>query len=202
MTAHLDGPPLLALRARAVDRFGALVRAVPAGAWEAPTPCAEWTVRQLVRHLTAEQLWVPDLLAGATVAEVGDRFDGDVLGADPAAAWTAAATAAQAAFAAPPGALRRTVHLSYGTRRADGYAREMTVDAIVHAWDLAEAIGADSRIDPEAAAFGLAELTPHTAALAASGLFAAPVPVPAGADAGARLVALTGRDPAHPLPGR
>ncbi|MFJ8045704.1 TIGR03086 family metal-binding protein [Kitasatospora sp. NPDC096147] len=201
MSAHLTDSALLALRAEAVDRFGALVRAVPDDAWQAPTPCADWTVRQLVNHLTAEQLWVPDLLAGATVAEVGDRFDGDVLGADPAGAWTAAEAAARAAFAAP-GALRRTVHLSYGARHADGYAREMTVDAIVHAWDLAEAIGADSTLDPAATAFGLAELTPQQDALAASGLFDRPVPVPADADPGTRLIALTGRDPAHPLPGR
>ncbi|MFE1320475.1 TIGR03086 family metal-binding protein [Kitasatospora phosalacinea] len=198
MAAHLDGPALLALHARALAHFGDLVRAVPDGAWQAPTPCTDWTVRQLVGHLTSEQLWVPDLLAGATVAEIGDRFDGDVLGDDPVAAWTAAADAARAAFAAP-GALERTVQLSYGARRADGYAREMTVDAVVHAWDLAQGIGADPTVDPAAAEFALAELAPQADALAASGLFADPVPVPAGADAATRLLGLVGRDPAHPL---
>ncbi|MFD7729840.1 TIGR03086 family metal-binding protein [Kitasatospora phosalacinea] len=198
MAAHLDGPALLALHARALERFGDLVRAVPDGAWQAPTPCTDWTVRQLVGHLTSEQLWVPDLLAGATVAEIGDRFDGDVLGDDPVAAWTAAADAARAAFAAP-GALERTVQLSYGPRRADGYAREMTVDAVVHAWDLAQGTGADPTVDPAAAEFALAELAPQADALAASGLFADPVPVPAGADAATRLLGLVGRDPAHPL---
>ncbi|MFB7945381.1 TIGR03086 family metal-binding protein [Kitasatospora phosalacinea] len=198
MAAHLDGPALLALHARALEHFGDLVRAVPDGAWQAPTPCTDWTVRQLVGHLTSEQLWVPDLLAGATVAEIGDRFDGDVLGDDPVAAWTAAADAARAAFAAP-GALERTVQLSYGARRADGYAREMTVDAVVHAWDLAQGTGADPTVDPAAAEFALAELAPQADALAASGLFADPVPVPAGADAATRLLGLVGRDPAHPL---
>ncbi|QKW23148.1 TIGR03086 family protein [Kitasatospora sp. NA04385] len=200
MAAHLGGPALLALHARALEHFGDLVRAVPADGWRAPTPCADWTVRQLVGHLASEQLWVPELLAGATVAEVGDRFDGDVLGDDPAAAWTAAADAARAAFAGP-GALERTVQLSYGARRADGYAREMTVDAIVHAWDLARGIGADATIDPAAAEFALAELTPQAGALASSGLFAEPVPVPADADAATRLLGLVGRDPARP-PGR
>ncbi|BAJ32577.1 MULTISPECIES: TIGR03086 family metal-binding protein [Kitasatospora] len=198
MADHLDGPALLALHARALAHFGDLVRAVPDDAWQAPTPCTDWTVRQLVNHLAAEQLWVPALLAGATVAEVGDRFDGDVLGADPLAAWAAAATGALAALA-EPGALERTVHLSYGDREAAGYAREMTVDAVVHAWDLAQGIGADATVDPVAAEFALAELTPHTDALAASGVFAAPVPVPADADAATRLLGLVGRDPAHPL---
>ncbi|MFJ5234145.1 TIGR03086 family metal-binding protein [Kitasatospora sp. NPDC088391] len=198
MAAHLDGPDLLALHARALEHFGDLVRAVPADGWQRPTPCADWTVRQLVGHLVSEQLWVPPLLSGASVAEVGDRFDGDVLGADPVAAWTAAAAAARAAFAGP-GALERTVQLSYGPRRADGYAREMTVDAIVHAWDLAQGIGADTRIDPAAAEFALAELAPQAAGLASSGLFATPVPVPADAPAGDRLLGLVGRDPAHPF---
>ncbi|MGW4806096.1 TIGR03086 family metal-binding protein [Kitasatospora sp. NPDC004272] len=198
MAAHLDGPALLALHARALERFGALVRSVPDDGWRAPTPCTDWTVRQLVGHLTSEQLWVPALLSGATVAEVGDRFDGDVLGDDPVAAWTAAADAARAAFAAP-GALERTVHLSYGARRAAGYAREMTVDAVVHGWDLAQGIGADATIDPAAAEFALAELAPQADGLAASGLFAEAVPVPADADAATRLLGLVGRDPAHPL---
>ncbi|RKE22875.1 TIGR03086 family metal-binding protein [Streptomyces sp. TLI_171] len=196
--AHLDGPGLLALHARALDHFGDLVRAVPDDAWQAPTPCTDWTVRQLVGHLTSEQLWVPPLLGGATVAEIGDRFDGDVLGEDPVAAWTAAAAAARDAFA-EPGALERTVQLSYGARRAAGYAREMTVDAIVHAWDLAQGIGADARIDPAAAEFGLAEIGPQASALATSGLFADAVPVPADAEPGDRLLGLVGRDPAHPF---
>ncbi|MEV4557768.1 TIGR03086 family metal-binding protein [Kitasatospora sp. NPDC049285] len=198
MAAHLDDDALLSLYAQALDRFGALVRAVPADGWQGATPCTDWTVRELVNHLTAEQLWVPPMLSGATVAELGDRFDGDVLGDDPVAAWTAAADAARTAFE-EPGALARTVHLSYGDRRAAGYAREMVVDAVLHGWDLAQGIGADARMDPAAADFALAEVTPHAGALAASGLFADPVPVPADADAQTRLLGLVGRDPAHPM---
>ncbi|MFD8482050.1 TIGR03086 family metal-binding protein [Kitasatospora sp. NPDC059673] len=198
MATHLDDQALLALHAQALDHFGRLVRAVPDDRWQAPTPCTDWTVRQLVGHLTYEQLWVPDLLNGATIAEVGDRYDGEVLGDDPVAAWTAAADAARAAFAAP-GALRRTVHLSYGRRRAAGYAREMTVDAIVHSWDLATGIGADARMDPAAASFALDELAPQAGMLAASGLFADAVPVPDDADPQTRLLGLVGRDAAHPF---
>ena len=38
-------------------------------------------------YLACEDLWAPPLLAGSTIAEVGDRFEGDVLGAEPKAAW-------------------------------------------------------------------------------------------------------------------
>jgi len=41
-----------------------------------------------VNHLAGEDLWAPPLLAGSTIAEVGDRFEGDVLGAEPLAGNT------------------------------------------------------------------------------------------------------------------
>ena len=75
---------------RAVAEFDARVRQIGDHQWQAPTPDEDWSVRDLVNHLVGEDLWAPPLLAGSTIAEVGDRFDGDVLGADPQAAWTAA----------------------------------------------------------------------------------------------------------------
>ena len=62
--------------------------------WAQPTPCMEWDVRQLVAHVVDEQLWIPALLAGESVAEVGDRFAGDQLRDAPDAAWRAAASGA------------------------------------------------------------------------------------------------------------
>ncbi|MFC7484541.1 maleylpyruvate isomerase N-terminal domain-containing protein [Luedemannella flava] len=79
------------LHRRSVEAFVALVGQVPADRWGDPTPCTDWTVRELVNHLVYEQLWTPPMFAGATIAEVGDRFEGDLLGDDPAAATRAAA---------------------------------------------------------------------------------------------------------------
>ncbi|WP_354638843.1 TIGR03086 family metal-binding protein [Kitasatospora camelliae] len=193
-----DQRELLRLHAEALDTFGRHVRAVTPGQWDDPTPCTDWTVRDLVNHLAAEQLWVPEMLAGRTVAEVGDRFDGDVLGEDPVALWTAAAEAARAGFAEPE-ALERTVRLSYGPRSAAGYCREMTVDAIIHAWDLAQGIGADARMPEAAARWALAEVTPYADALPSSGLFAPAVPVAEDADPQTRLLGLVGRDASAPF---
>ena len=55
--------------------------------WHMPTPCTEWDVRALMQHLVNEQLWVPPLLEGKTIEQVGDAFDGDNLGNDPVGAW-------------------------------------------------------------------------------------------------------------------
>lgn len=161
-------------------------------AWQRPTPCTDWSVRDLVNHLTSEQLWAPELLAGRTVAEVGDRFDGDVLGADPVAAWDAAIAASSAAFA-EPGALDRTVDLSRGPTAAHDYLDEMLTDLAVHGWDLARGIGVEDDIDPATVDRLLVEWSTRTDELAAGPLFAGPLEVPADADQQTRLLALLGR---------
>ncbi len=106
---------------RSVEEFGQRVMAIGGSDWARPTPCADWSVRDLVRHLVYEELWTPPLLAGATVADVGDRFEGDILGDDPQVAWKEAA--AQALAAATPGVLERTVHLSFGDFPGPGVPR-------------------------------------------------------------------------------
>ena len=176
----------------AMGEFDRRVRSVAPHQWHDPTPCAEWDVRELVNHLVVEQLWVPLLLEGATVEDVGDRFDGDQLGDDPVTAWASAAAAAREAFAAP-GALRRSVELSYGRRPADGYCQEMTMDLTVHAWDLARALGADEQLDEELVSDVLAFIEPHVDQLVATGLFAPPVEVGDDASTQTRLLALLGR---------
>lgn len=175
-----------------MGEFDRRVRAVQARQWHNPTPCTEWDVRTLVNHLVTEQLWAPLLLDGATIEDIGDRFDGDQLGDDPVTAWTSAAAASLEAFAAP-GALRRSVELSYGRRPALGYCQEMTMDLTVHAWDLARGIQADERLDPDLVSDVLAFIEPQVEQLAGSGLFASPVRVSDEADPQTRLLALVGR---------
>jgi len=177
---------------RALAGFTDRVHAVGPDQWERPTPCADWDVRALVNHVLVEQLWVPPLVEGATVAEIGNRFDGDQLGTDPVASWDAAAVASEAAFCAP-GALERSVNLSSGDRPAGGYCAEMTADLVIHAWDLARGIGGDERLDPELVEVVWEGMQPYADQLAGSGMFAERVPVPDGADLQTKLLALTGR---------
>ena len=141
-------PTVVELHGRAVEAFRSLVRRVPEGAWSAPTPCADWDVRELVNHVTGEELWTVPLLEGRTIAEVGDRFEGDVLGAVPADVVDSAAKAAVAAFE-EPGAAERTVHLSFGDTPASEYAMQLIADHVIHGWDLAVATGRDTQIDDE-----------------------------------------------------
>jgi len=185
---------LLDAHGRAMDVFDRAVHKVGAADWHSPTPCADWDVRTLVNHLVGEQMWVPDLLAGRTMEEVGDAYDGDVLGDDPVAAWTSAAQAARAAWLEPR-TLDRDVRLSFGVTEGADYCWQMTVDLAVHGWDLATALGMDPGLGDDLAITLLGYVEPRAKAWQSSGLFGGPVPVPDGADAQARLLALLGRRP-------
>jgi uncharacterized protein (TIGR03086 family) len=187
-------PDVLALFQRAQAAFSARVDAIGPDQWAASTPCTGWNVRALVNHLVYEQVWVPPLLAGATAAEVGDRFEGDLLGADPAATWHATSAASAAALAAP-GALDRTVTVSYGELAAAVYCREMVSDLTIHSWDLARAIGAPEALDPDLVEISLAHMEPMIDAWQDAGIFAPRIPAPDGADPQTRLLLLSGRQP-------
>src|SRR5262245_4774198 len=88
---------LIDLYRDSVRTFAARVAAIGPDQWGAPTPCADWDVRALVNHVVSEQRWSVPLFAGATIAEVGDKYDGDVLGDDPVLSSTEAAEDATAA---------------------------------------------------------------------------------------------------------
>lgn len=136
------------LHRRAVEWWESRVEEIGPDAWDSSTPCDGWSVRDLVNHVVGEELWTVPLLQGATIAEVGDRFDGDVLGERPTEACHAAAAAAVSSVdeVAPRG---RKVHLSYGDEDAEEYVRQLAADHLVHGWDLAVATGSDARLDPE-----------------------------------------------------
>lgn len=132
---------------RTVEHWADLVNAVGPGQWSAPTPCREWSVRDLVNHVTGEDLWTEPLMRGQTIEDVGGRFDGDLLDDDPIRCALAAAMAATRAVAeALPE--QGVVHLSYGEETMDEYVRQLAADHLVHAWDLAVATGHDARLDP------------------------------------------------------
>jgi uncharacterized protein (TIGR03086 family) len=178
----------------AIDEFGRRVEAVADDQWGLPTPCSDWDVRALVRHLVYENLWTVPLFEGKTVEAVGDRFEGDLLGDDPKAAWRHSAEQALAAVGAA-GAVDRTVHLSFGDFPGAEYAMQLTTDLAVHAWDLARGIGADDHIDGGLAEACYQAVLPMEPMLRASGLFGDTVDVGDQTDTQSRLLGVLGRQP-------
>jgi uncharacterized protein (TIGR03086 family) len=197
-TSRAAGRTAIDLIPNALRSFGVRVHAVGPDGWARETPCAPWLVRDLVNHVTAEHLWVPELLAGRTVEDVGTRFDGDVLGGRPSQAWDRAAEASEAAWrSCPPD---RIVHLPFGDVPAAEYAEQMLLDLVVHGWDLGSAVVRPDRprlaaMDRALVAHVLEYVRRHRDELGASGLFGTPAPDDGG-DGPAALLRLVGRDPA------
>jgi uncharacterized protein (TIGR03086 family) len=183
---------VLELHRRAAGHFGEKVLAVGEDQWHLPTPCSEWDVHQLVNHVVYENRWAVDLVAGKTVAEVGDRHEGDLLGDDPVSAWHESLAAAREALD-EPGVLDRTVHLSYGDETATEYFTQLVTDLVVHGWDLARAIGADEEMDAELAGFVWQAWKDREDMVRGSGMFGEHLDVPADADTQTKLLALLGR---------
>ena len=183
-----------ALYATALEGCGRRVQGVGADDWHRPTPCADWDVRALLAHLVDENRWAPPLLAGRTIADVGDELAGDPLGDDPRAAWESSAAGAGEAVARP-GVLDVTAHLSFGDVPGSEYVMQLTADLLVHGWDLARATDGDERLDPAVLDSVATWFDTVEALYRDAGAIGPPVALPDGASAQDRLLARFGRDP-------
>jgi uncharacterized protein (TIGR03086 family) len=167
------------------------VAAVSDDQWDLPTPCTEWSVRDLVNHVVGEDRWTSPLMRGQTIEQVGDRFEGDLLGDDPRAAGAEAAGEAVDTVAETlPG--HGSVHLSYGTESMDEYVRQLVADHVVHGWDLAVATGADHELDPRLVGEVAAWFDDREELYRSGGAIAARLPL--RGDPQADLLARFGRD--------
>ena len=106
-----------------------------------PTPCTEWSVRDVVNHITGGATMFAECVEGDVADErLGQLMGGDNLGDDYKGAWEQAAKRAQATFA-QPGAMEKTVKLPFGEMPA-GVALNIAIfDVTTHACDLARATG-------------------------------------------------------------
>ena len=180
------------LHAQALDHTGRIVAGIPADRWQSVSPCDGWDVRALLNHLVAGNLWAAELAAGGTIPGVGDRLDGDLLGTNPAAAYTASADAAAAVFR-KPGAMDAPCAVSYGPVPGSVYAGHRFIDVFVHGWDLAVATGQDTALDPALMQACREVVEPQIAAFRGAGAFGAELPAPPGATAQDQFLAMLGR---------
>jgi hypothetical protein len=87
------------------------------------------------------------------------------------------------------------VHLSRDTVTMLDYLREQVSDIAIHTWDLARAIGSDDTLDDDIVEAVWSVFEPQQETLAASGLYAPPVPLDGDVPLQWKLLAATGRDP-------
>ncbi len=136
---------------RSVEGWMRTVSNAKGGDWSRPTPCTEWSIRNLVNHIVYEERWAKPLVDRKTIADVGDSFEGDLLGDNPQAVARAAAEESLAAVAdqLPRGG---TVNLSYGDEDIAEYIWQLAADHLIHGWDLAAATGQDRSLDADVVA--------------------------------------------------
>ena len=162
--------------------------------WNDPTPVAEWSVRDIVRHLVE---WLPGLLASGSSVRLPA---GPAVDEDPVTAWRAHCDAVQAVLDNPATAEDLLVNPHFGELSvAEAIDRFYTPDVFMHTWDLARATGQRHGLDADTCVAMLAGMLPLDQMLRDSGQYGPTVPVSDDAPAVDRLMAFIGRDPAwHP----
>ena len=164
-----------------------------------PTPCAQWTLGDLIAHMTVQHHGFAAAARGAgadpRVWEVGP------LGDDPVGAYKAAADDVVAAFAEPGVADARfalpefSTDVTFRGERAIGFH---FLDYVVHTWDVASALGVHLDLPPDLvrAALPGAEAVPDGPGRSEPGAAFAPrrTAAPDATDLD-RLLALVGRSP-------
>jgi len=152
------------------------------------------TLRQTINYHAYDDAWVPDVLAGKTIEEVGTTWDGDLLGDHPKLNFASIVETAVLAVRAFND-LDRTVHLSYGDYPARQYLTHITSFRGLRVYDIAKLIGADTAM-PDDLVQGLwDEIVPAAEQWRQMGVFGPAVEVPESAPLQDRLLGLTGRRP-------
>ena len=170
---------------RATDGAIAVMRAVAPRQLTLPTPCTEWSVQELIDHMTASTAYLRAALAGqpplpTSGTDASDFADG--------------ATAVLAGLAEPT-ALERICMSPLGFEWTISHAVMGTImDTLIHTWDLAMATGQSVALDPALVAMCVDVFLPEMPERGREGgIVGAAVAIPADAPADVRLLAAMGR---------
>lgn len=127
---------------------GVLANVTPEQLEGAKTPCASWSVRELVDHIVNGTTWF------ATIAETGTPPGEDAFPSftpdNVVEVFDAGSARAVKAFAAD-GAMERIMHLPFGDLPGAAFVYIACGDTFTHGWDLAKATGQSTDLDPETA---------------------------------------------------
>lgn len=179
----------------AADQMEALIAAVAPERFTDPTPCTEWDVRALLEHIVDGT----ERTAHLGVHGAGAQMPEESVRPVPDDGWARAYAEARARFRAA-WAQDATLEGTYAVPWGEVPGREVVgaevQETVMHAWDLARAVGATDRLDQR-----LAEaVLPFAREILPPGRRGGPVPfapvrpAPEGADAYVRLAAWLGRD--------
>lgn len=179
------------LFAKTIESAAGCIKHIRVDEYDNPTPCSEWNLNQLLNHLVYELVWMPPLLEGQTITEVGDQFEGDLISDDPQGAWQKAADAALAAVEKAD--LSAVVHVSAGDITAEQYIKEMSNDVLIHGWDIGQALHCSVVFDEAVAQADYDNMTPLIQSFREHGAIGDEVQVADNATIQTKLLAIMGR---------
>ncbi|MEP6478611.1 MAG: hypothetical protein ABJB03_04420 [Rhodoglobus sp.] len=161
--------------------------AAPATWTSKPNP----TLRDILAAHAKDEAWVPDVLAGRTMEQVGTSYDGDLLGSDPIASYDVLNDAATAAVNKGVD-LAATAHLSYGDFPVGVFFEHTSYYRAFQAWSIAKFIGVDATLPPRLVDLLWDAAVPQLDQLREWHVFGPEVEVPAGSDKQTQLLGKTG----------
>ena len=172
---------------RATARAATVMAGVTTEQLHRPTPRADWDVQQLIDHMVGGTDYPLAALAGAAPPALAGRTVED---------YTRGLERLSSGLRVP-GSLERRCMSPLGFEWPVAHAVAGTfMDALIHTWDLAMAIGRDASLDPELVDACLAMFLPEMPERGrASGLVGPAVVVPDDASAPDRPLAAMGRQP-------
>jgi uncharacterized protein (TIGR03086 family) len=122
------------------------IATVSADALDAPTPCGQWTLQELLDHTIDTLRMLTDPVATSPADGGLDVQDVPVVGSTPWA-HSIAEVAAQSRLAwKAPGVMDRTFELPMGAMTAPILASATLLEGVMHGWDISQASGEAAEI--------------------------------------------------------
>ncbi len=180
----------------ALDMLDEVSRFVPVSSLDSPTPCSDWTVAQVLQHAAGDQLAWASFVGGTPMPSCDpfapsgrlDTSAADVVGAALGNAVTAWSTVPADATSVP-------TPLPQGAMTAHDAAAACAIDAGIHSWDIAVALGLPSPLTDELAQALMPVALAIVEPLRQWGAYAPALPEQPGDAAAQRLLRYLGRDP-------
>jgi uncharacterized protein (TIGR03086 family) len=168
------------------NRFDGAVRAAAPDKWDVQSPCEQWKARDVVAHVVEGHRGVIAAVRGGEPEPLGADED-------PGQAWAKACRAIDD-ITGDPEAIAMEIDGPAGKMPAgEVIGRFVTMDLLVHTWDLARTVGADERLDEDAVRQAYEGLKPMDAMIRQPNFFGPKLDAPPDADLQTEFLYFLGR---------
>jgi uncharacterized protein (TIGR03086 family) len=177
-----------------LDFFTAIITRLSEADWNRPTPCAGWTIRDVLGHLATTMAIGISVMQGREPAWPDAARPGELVEGDPAEFWRG--TVMRVRDALRTADLARLMETPLGRTVADDLSIPV-IDLYVHAWDLGVAAGIAVEIPADVIDYAHTYIDPLPGEMirGANRAFGPQIPVQASATPTDRFIAWTGRRP-------